>query len=79
MRKDDLTSYIHSEIKKIADIFQECPTCITHAHGRKIEKQPWISSISLKRLEAISVMMQKPISSVIQEFIISPLLQQGKV
>jgi hypothetical protein len=79
MGKTTFASFIHSEIKKLSTEFKECPNCITHAAGRKVERIPWISSVSLKELEDIAIIMQKPLSSVIQEFIIAPLLRQETV
>jgi hypothetical protein len=76
--KKNLSAYILSEINKLKNDFNDCPCCVTPASGIKIEKRPYISVNALAELEPLSIKMNKPISSIIDEFIIAPLLQLEK-
>lgn len=72
--KNGLSHYIRMECSTLIDDFKDCPLCITPASGDKIERQFRIPDDVYKELEKISKTAQRPISSIIDDFIISPLL-----
>lgn len=74
MTKKSLTSFIRCEIKKIAEKHNECPNCVTPAEGEKIEKKFEIDAETYAIFEEIAKKMRKPVASVIDDFIIVPLL-----
>jgi hypothetical protein len=79
MTKRNLSSFMRSEIKKIAEKYSDCPLCVTEAKGEeiegcKIEKQCEIDAETYAIFEEIADKMQKPVASVIDDFIIVPLL-----
>lgn len=74
--KSDLNCFLRGEIRKLEKTFRNCPLCITHAKGGdKIQKFHYIEQSSYEALSTISDLMDKPISSIIDDFIISPLLR----
>jgi hypothetical protein len=77
--KTTLNSYIIAEIHRLKTEFEDCRECITPASGRKITKRPEVHISALNDLIEISVLMDKPISAVINELIIVPLLQREMV
>lgn len=78
MGKKDLSAFIQSEAQKLISAYRGCPKCLTPAHGGKSIRQPWLSVHIIQDLEQIATVMKKPLASVIQEFIIAPLLRQEK-
>lgn len=75
MKKGDLTNYLRCSIRNLVKTFKDCPDCITSAYGEKIEIAHRIDNEdSHKILKQISFIMGKPISSIIDDFFIAPLL-----
>jgi hypothetical protein len=72
--KSDFGSFMRSEINKITSKYAECPLCVTVAEGDKTEKACPLTDLSYDVLKEISTRMQKPIASIIDDFIIAPLL-----
>lgn len=72
--KSDFSSFMRSEINKLTSRYNECPYCITVAEGDKIEKACPLTDLSYDILKEISIKMQKPIASILDDFIITPLL-----
>lgn len=75
MGKTNISSYIISETHRLTNIFKDCPHCITRASGAKMEKRPAIPISSLAAIEEIARFMNRPVSAVINELIIAPLLR----
>jgi hypothetical protein len=74
MKKKNLNSFIRSEVKKIAEKHNECPCCVTPAEGERVEKRFDIDRETYAVFEEIAKKMHKPVASVIDDFIIVPLL-----
>lgn len=75
--KSNLNSYLRCEISKLQKRFEECPSCITPAHGKQIIKQHRVSDAVYDDLCQLSKIMNQPISSMIEDFFIVPLLLPG--
>ncbi len=74
--KPDLNTYLRSEIYKLEKEIKRCPECVTEAKGGvKQDRVHYISDDTYAVLLSISRRMQKPIASIIDDFIINPLLQ----
>lgn len=77
--KPDLNSYLRSEIYKLEKEIKRCPNCITEAKGgEKKERVHYIPDDTYATLLIISRRMNKHVATIIDDFIIAPLLQ-GKV
>ncbi len=72
--KKDLNAYIRCEALKIKKAFGECPEQVTPAKGVRIEKRPYIPLTIYAALEPLALRMGVPVSSVIDRFIIDPML-----
>lgn len=72
--KNGLSQYIRMECSTLIRDFEDCPNCVTPADGKKIVRQIKIPDEVYRELEKIALKAQKPVSSIIDEFIISPLL-----
>ncbi len=72
--KTDLNYYLRSEIYKLERNFEKSPTTLTAASGEKVYKVHYIEEKSYQILLKLSIIMKKPISSIVDELIISPLL-----
>lgn len=75
MGRKNLNKFIRSEVSKLGNAYVECPNCITKASGEKKEKRPKIPMESYERLEKIAERMDIHVSTVVDLFIISPLLK----
>src|SRR5450432_3836122 len=75
--KEDLNSYLRSEIYKLEKEINRCPECITQGTGdeKKPERVHYVSEETYAALLKISRRMKKPVASIIDDFIITPLLQ----
>jgi hypothetical protein len=72
--KSDFNSFMRSEINKLTSKYSECPLCVTVAEGDKTERACPLTDPSYDILKEIAIKMQKPIASIIDDFIIAPLL-----
>lgn len=72
--KSELNAYIRSEINKIMIKYNECPLCVTPAKGNKKQKVYCINPEAYEMFQEISKKMGKPVASIIDDFIIAPLL-----
>jgi hypothetical protein len=72
--KTSFSSYLRSEIPKLQAILNECPDCITPAKGERKEKIISITEESFNTIKEISEKMHTGMASVIDEFLITPLL-----
>lgn len=72
--KKDLNHYIHTEAIKIKLAFRNNPSSITSAYGERIEKRPSLRTTIYEELEIIARIMQVPVSTLIDRFIIDPIL-----
>lgn len=74
--KPDLNAYLRSEIYKLEKEIDRCPECITEGTGdeKKKERAHYISIETYAQLLKLKRRMRKPISSIIDDFIILPLL-----
>lgn len=75
----DMNMYLRSEICKLNKKFAECPESVTPATGTKEQYSFYVSEHSYDTLNRIATRMQRPISTVFDELLISPLLRPGKV
>jgi hypothetical protein len=75
IKRGDINAYLRTETRKLVSTFKDCPNCITSAYGDKKEITYQIDEPEIhKGLAQISFIMQKPISSIIDDFFIAPLL-----
>lgn len=72
--KPDMNTYLRFEIRKLTKQFNICPECVIAASGEKIEKVHYVPKEEYAVLLKISDIMKKPISSIIDDFFICPLL-----
>lgn len=80
MGKTDIHSAIRCQISKLQKEFKECPSCVTPAGGEKKVRKHFIPPHQLEELQKIADIMQKPLTAVVDEFVITPLLlPQDKV
>lgn len=73
--KSNMTAYIRSELCRLRNKLEECPTSVTCAEGHKKEKVYYLSEYSYQTLELLSIKMKRPIATVFDELLISPLLR----
>lgn len=66
--------FLKKNISLLRDQYRKCPTCITPANGDKKKRCIDLNEGQYKLLEAIAFQMKKPVASVIDELIISPIL-----
>lgn len=74
--KKDFSVFIRSEVRKLGSAYTKCPKCVSRASGEKKTKRPYIPNELHKKLKEISRQMKIPISSVVDNLIILPLLQE---
>lgn len=74
----DLNRYLQKEIEKLRKKFTECRECVTCAAGDKIEKCHYTKDESYDFLNEVARIMKKPVSTVVDELIINPLLTRGR-
>jgi len=74
LKKKNFNSLMRSELQKIKSKFDECPICITPARGSKKTRNCFMDDETYATLEQIAKRMQRPVASVVDEFIISRLL-----
>lgn len=72
--KSSFTAHLRCEIHKLKLQFEECSECITPAEGEMIKKEYSIPEDIAPMLTFLSVKMKKPISTIVDEFVIMPLL-----
>lgn len=72
--KKNLNHYIHVEAIKIKIAFKNNPISITNACGNRIEKRPALRTNVYDELSVIARIMQVPVSTLIDRFIIDPIL-----
>lgn len=73
--KTDLSSFLRGEIYKLEKKFYHSPDLITRGDGcKKMERVHYIDEDTYNVLHKISLRMRKPVSSIIDDFFITPLL-----
>lgn len=70
----DLNRFLQKEIEKLRKKFNECKECVTCAGGEKIEKCHYTKDESYEFLNEVAKIMKKPVSTVVDELIINPIL-----
>jgi hypothetical protein len=73
--KSNFNAFMRSEINRIKLKYEECKLCVTPAEGDRIQKEHFLDEETYKMFEEISKRMRKPVASVINDFIIAPLLR----
>lgn len=74
MNKKNVCRYVRFEVKQIVKKYIEDSKNITQAAGEKKEKQIPISSHTYMILMELSHQMQRPVNSIVDDFLIVPLL-----
>lgn len=74
LKKRDFNSLMRSELQKIKSKFDECPICITPAMGKRKKRNCFMDQETYDALNQIAKRMQRPVASVVDEFIISRLI-----
>src|ERR1700722_2968743 len=78
--KKDLNYFLRCEIRKLTKKYYDDPESITRADGNnKINKVHYVDEGDYNVLVEISGKMKKPVSAIIDDFFISPLLLPDKV
>jgi hypothetical protein len=73
--KANFSAFVRSEINRIKLKYSECKLCVTPADGPRTQKEHLLDEETYKMFEEISDRMGKPVASVIDDFIIAPLLR----
>jgi hypothetical protein len=73
-QKNTIHSYMNNEVNKLTKRFLADPNEITFIGGEKIEIQFPLQAYTCIILKELSEKMQKPVNSIIDDFIITPLL-----
>lgn len=71
-------SHLHSEIYKMFALYKECEECVSPAEGEVIKKRHEIPDAVYPMLAQLSKKMRKPISTIIDELMVMPLLLPGR-
>lgn len=74
----NIDSFLRKEITKLGKRFEECPDCVSPAEGEKQKRCYRISDEAHSFLSAASKVMNKPISTIVDELIINPILTGRK-
>lgn len=72
--RKDLSVYIRSEVRKLNISYCENPQKFFRAPGEKVYKRPHIPIDAYNKLKIIADNMKKPVSTIVDIFIIQPLL-----
>lgn len=75
---NDINRFFKKNIEKLKRRYDECPKCITVAKGIKVRKTHHIDKETHEFLLHISKIMKKPISTIVDELIINPILVEKK-
>ena len=70
----DYSTFLHGRMRKLITTFNDCPDCITVAEGDKKSRANRVSDDVYEKLTLISLKMKIDESTVIDRFIIQPLL-----
>lgn len=71
-------SHLHSEIYKMYAMYNECAECVSPADGDVVKVRHEIPEAVYPMLSQLSRKMKKPISTIIDELMVMPLLLPGK-
>lgn len=77
-KKCDLHNYLNREISRLKTKNEECPLCISPADGRKKSRKHRVPSEIYQGILQLSARMGKTPGTIIDEFILNPLLPKGK-
>lgn len=72
----NIRTHIKYQTIRLAKQFDECENCITKANGSKHRKTFYFDEYCMKFLELVALKMKKPLSSVVDDLIINPLLNE---
>lgn len=68
-------SYLIREMRKLSKEFNDNPSAVTHAYGKKISKDVWVNNQDVyNTIAQISSIMQTSMPAVINDFIVIPLI-----
>jgi hypothetical protein len=73
--KANFNAFMRSEINRIKIKYAECRLCVSPAEGKRKQKEHFLDEETYQMFQEIASRMQKPVASVIDDFIISPLLR----
>lgn len=73
-KRSGLPSYIRHSTSSLIKDFEDCPDCLDNSDGNKIKRAFIVPVDDYKKLEKIAKKLHKPISTVIDDLVISPLL-----
>lgn len=76
--KSDLNIFLKKEIEKLRKRYQTCTECVTVAEGKRVCKFHYPDQDSHDFLNQLSEIMKKPISTVVDELIINPILTRHR-
>lgn len=76
--KSDLRTFLHNEIWKLALRIEKCEQCVSPARGLPVKKTFYTSKSTAKVLDRIALISKRPRGAVINELIISRLLEMYK-
>lgn len=76
--KKDIHSYLRCEISRLISLYNDCQPCITPASGEVRKIRHKIPEDVYEKLLVLSNLMKKPVSTIIDDFIVNPLLQPDK-
>jgi hypothetical protein len=75
--KSDIHSFLRCELSRFTTMYKACPPCISPADGPLIKIRHHIPEEQLEALLWISEITGRPISTIVMQLFIMPLLQPG--
>lgn len=74
----DLHTYLHREISRLKNHYEECDVCVTPADGNMVKIRHNVPLEIYNSILPIAQKMGKPVSTIIDDLIIMRLLFEGK-
>jgi hypothetical protein len=74
MGKSDIHIYLNTNISRLKMGYNECRECVSSAQGELIRKSHIIPDHLYPYLQDMARLMQKPISTIVDDLLIAPLL-----
>lgn len=77
-KKATFHSYLTRKISGLVNEFKRCGECVSPANGEMIRRRHNIPVETFEKLEELASLMGKDVGTIVDEFVIGPMLQQDK-
>lgn len=74
-----LSSYIRSEAFKLEQKISQCENCVASELGDKIRERPYLDASTYEELKRIACLMNVSVADVVDNLIITPMLQRRAI